>query len=110
VKKDHEQRITNLEKSQIEDTKKAELITRNQERVDDTIMALRQVIASQMSWTDVENVVKEAKKSGDPKASIIKHLKLQINHITLLLSYVPRSCFRVSALYFFFVDINLFLW
>ena len=86
MKKDHEQRIVNLAKSQVEDSKKAELITRNQELVDDAIMALRQAIASQMSWTDVDNVVKEAKKNGDPKASIIKHLKLKINHITLLLS------------------------
>lgn len=70
----------------MEDTKKAELITRNQELVDDAIMAIRQAIATQMSWTDVDNVVKEATKSGDRVASVIKHLKLKINHITLLLS------------------------
>lgn len=75
----------NLEKSQIEDTKRAELITRNQRLVDDAIMAIRQAIASQMSWSDIGNLVKEATNCGDPVASIIKHLKLNINHITLLL-------------------------
>lgn len=91
VKKDHEHRMINLQKSQGEDKIKAELIERNQELVDDAIMAIRQAIASQMSWTDVDNLVKEAKKNADPVASVIKHLKLKINHITLLLSYVFHS-------------------
>lgn len=86
VKKDHEKRLMNLEKSQIEDTKKAELITRNQRLVDDAIMAIRQAIASQMAWTDISNLVREATNCGDSVASVIKHLKLNINHISLLLS------------------------
>lgn len=85
VRKDHEKRITQLEKTQLEDTKKAELITRNQELVDDAILAIRKAIANQMPWSDIKNLVKEATNCGDSVASVIKELKLNINNITLLL-------------------------
>lgn len=91
VKKDHEKRIRSLEVSQAEDTKRAELIARNQTLVDDAIMAIRHAIASQMSWSDIGNLVKEATSKGDPIASTIKQLKLHINHISILLTLVDEK-------------------
>lgn len=39
-----------------------------------------------MSWPDIQQLVKEAQARGDPIASNIKQLKLEMNHITLYLS------------------------
>lgn len=38
-----------------------------------------------MSWDDIKLLVKTAKDNNDPIASSIKQLKLNTNHITLLL-------------------------
>lgn len=86
VKKDHENRLQALTKTQELDRKKAELIMRNQELVDSAITAVRTAIASQASWTDIESMLKEAQSQRDPIATCIKNLKLEMNHITVLLS------------------------
>ncbi|KAI5706835.1 hypothetical protein M8J75_011793 [Diaphorina citri] len=85
VKRDHETRLSALEQTQLVDKEKAELIINNQESVDAAILAIRQDIANQLSWEDIEARVKQAQRHNDPVASIIKQLKLNINHITLLL-------------------------
>lgn len=64
---------------------KAELILRNQELVESAITAVRTAIASQASWSDIGDMLKEAQTRKDPIATCIKQLKLEINHITLLL-------------------------
>lgn len=64
---------------------KAELIMRNQELVDNAIVAVRTAIASQASWSDIAIMLKEAQSQKDPVATCIKHLKLEMNHITVLL-------------------------
>lgn len=86
VKKDHDHRLVSLEKTQEVDKQKAELITRNQELVDNAIFAVQSAVANQMSWQDIQHLVKEAQARGDPVASAIKHLKLETNHISLLLN------------------------
>lgn len=86
VKKDHAKRIEDLNKLQEGDKKKAELITMNQSLVDNCILAIRSAIANQMSWPDIRELVKAAQASGDPVAGAIKILKLEINHISLVLS------------------------
>ena len=86
VKKDHDHRLVSLGKTQEVDKQKAELITRNQELVDNAILAVQSAVANQMSWQDIQVLVKEAQAKGDPVASAIKQLKLESNHITLLLS------------------------
>lgn len=85
VRKDHGQRLVSLEKTQEVDKQKAELITRNQELVDNAIFAIQSALANQMSWQDIESLVKEAQAKKDPVASAVKQLKLETNHITLLL-------------------------
>ncbi|KAI4467690.1 nuclear export mediator factor nemf [Holotrichia oblita] len=86
VKKDHSKRIEDLEKTQLEDKQKAELITRNQELVEKAIFAVQTALANQISWADLTNLVKDATANGDPVAKHIKKLKLETNHISLLLS------------------------
>lgn len=86
VKKDHEHRLMKLHESQAEDIQKAQLIEMNSELVDKAITVIRSAIASQMSWSDIQDIIKEAQLEGDPVAKSIKKLKLDINHFTLLLS------------------------
>jgi len=42
-------------------------------------------VASQVDWLEMERLVAEAVAQGDPVAASIKSLKLQTNHITMLL-------------------------
>ncbi|PRD24469.1 UNVERIFIED_CONTAM: Nemf [Trichonephila clavipes] len=86
VKKDHEQRVLKLHESQAEDIKKAQLIETNLELVEKAILIIRSAIANQISWSDIQDLIKEAQLEGDPVAKAIKKLKLDINHFTLLLS------------------------
>lgn len=86
VRKDHEQRLENLARTQEVDKQKAELISRNQQLVENAIFAVRSALANQLAWPDIHNLIKEAQAKGDPVASSIKNLKLEINHITMLLA------------------------
>lgn len=85
VRKDHDKRITELERLQLEDRKAAELISRNEPLVEQARLAIQVAIANQMSWDDINLLVKTAQDNKDPIASCIKQLKLNTNHITLLL-------------------------
>lgn len=86
VKRDHEKRLEDLSKIQIEDKKRAELITRNQALVENAILAVRSALANQMAWLDIHDLVKAAQMKGDPVATCIKQLKLETNHISLYLT------------------------
>lgn len=48
VRKDHYQRLEALEKTQEVDKQKAELITRNQQLVDNAILAIQSILANQV--------------------------------------------------------------
>ncbi|XP_059047260.1 ribosome quality control complex subunit NEMF homolog [Achroia grisella] len=86
VRKDHEKRVTELTHVQVEDKKAAELISRNEPLIEQARLAIQTAIANQMSWDDIKQLVKTAQDNNDPIASSIKDLKLNINHITLLLN------------------------
>ncbi|NXY46291.1 NEMF factor, partial [Ceuthmochares aereus] len=64
---------------------KGELIEMNLEIVDRAIQVVRSALANQIDWTEIGTIVKEAQAQGDPVANAIKELKLQTNHITMLL-------------------------
>lgn len=87
VRRDHVERLEALEKTQDLDKQRAELITRNQTLVDSCLLVLQSALASQLSWPDIKTLIEEATAQGDPVASAIKELKLNTNHITLLLRY-----------------------
>ncbi|XP_043526724.1 nuclear export mediator factor NEMF homolog isoform X2 [Frieseomelitta varia] len=107
VKKDHDQRLMNLEKTQELDKQKAELISRNQVLVDNAILAIQSALANQMAWPDIKMLLKEAASRGDPVASAIKLLKLEINHISLLLHDPYQDSDEESELKPMLIDIDL---
>lgn len=86
VKRDHIKRLDELNKWQVYDKHKAELITRNQTLVDNAILAIRSAIATQLPWPEIQNLVKAAQANGDQVAGSIRQLKLEKNHISLYLS------------------------
>jgi predicted ribosome quality control (RQC) complex YloA/Tae2 family protein len=107
VKKDHDQRLITLEKTQEVDKQKAELISRNQTLVDNAILAIQSALANQMSWPDIKVLLKEAQARGDPVASAIKQLKLETNHISLLLHDPYEDSDEESELKPMMIDIDL---
>lgn len=56
VRKDHNQRLVGLEKAQEEDKLKAELITRNQELVDRTILSVQMLLGQQVPLNNINYV------------------------------------------------------
>ncbi|CAI9591240.1 unnamed protein product, partial [Staurois parvus] len=85
VRKDHEQRLETLQHTQEIDKSKGELIEMNLDIVDRAVQVVRSALANQIDWTEIGQIVKEAQVQGDPVALAIKELKLQTNHITMLL-------------------------
>ncbi|XP_026743274.1 nuclear export mediator factor NEMF [Trichoplusia ni] len=85
VRADHEKRVRELQRAQGADQRAAELVARNQPLVDQARLAVQAALANQMSWDDIKDLVKAAQENKDPIASCIKQLKLNTNHITLLL-------------------------
>ncbi|NXC11540.1 NEMF factor, partial [Orthonyx spaldingii] len=85
VRRDHEHRLEALQQAQEADKLKGELIEMNLEVVDRAIQVVRSALANQIDWTEIGAIVKEAQAQGDPVAMAIKELKLQTNHITMLL-------------------------
>uniref|UniRef100_A0A803Y3F7 Ribosome quality control complex subunit NEMF n=1 Tax=Meleagris gallopavo TaxID=9103 RepID=A0A803Y3F7_MELGA len=85
VRRDHEQRLEALQQAQEVDKIKGELIEMNLEIVNRAIQVVRSALANQIDWTEIGAIVKEAQAQGDPVANAIKELKLQTNHITMLL-------------------------
>lgn len=86
VKKDHEKRLEELNKAQLLNKQRAELITRNHELINSVLVTMRSAIANQMSWEDIAELVKNAQETGDLVANRIKRLKLETNHVSLYLT------------------------
>uniref|UniRef100_A0A8B9LFH0 Ribosome quality control complex subunit NEMF n=1 Tax=Astyanax mexicanus TaxID=7994 RepID=A0A8B9LFH0_ASTMX len=85
VKKDHEQRLEALHQAQEVDRLKGELVEMNLPMVERALQVVRSALANQVDWAEIGLIVKEAQAAGDPVACAIKELKLQTNHITMLL-------------------------
>ncbi|KAI8066316.1 fibronectin-binding protein A N-terminus-domain-containing protein [Gongronella butleri] len=86
VRKEQASRVEGLLSQQMSNTRKAQLIELNLDMVDAAISIIRNAVASQMDWKDLEELVKEEKRRSNPIALMIDGLKLQTNQITLLLS------------------------
>ena len=94
IRQDHDKRLANLNRVQQEDERKARLIELNQPLVDHAIKVVRSALANQLAWKDINNLVEEATRNGDPVASTIQKLKLTTNHISLLLRFVYSRLFK----------------
>ncbi|KAI8382378.1 fibronectin-binding protein A N-terminus-domain-containing protein [Blakeslea trispora] len=86
VRKEQESRVQALLSQQITNVRKAELIELNLQMVDAAITIIRNAVASQMDWQDLNDLVKEEKRRENPIALIIEKLKLETSQITLMLS------------------------
>jgi hypothetical protein len=53
--------------------------------VDRALFLINNAIANQLDWSDINEIVEEAKDQGHPVASIIRQLKLDANHIVIML-------------------------
>jgi len=68
----------------VEDKERSALVlAEHVDRVDQVIAAVNSLLQSGMSWEDVEEVVKNEKKAGNPVASLIRTLKLK-DHAAVL--------------------------
>ena len=74
-----------MQKVQETDERKARLIELNQPIIDHAIKVVRSAVAAQMSWSDIDDLVEQGTRKGDPVAGLIKKLKLSTNQITLAL-------------------------
>lgn len=54
-------------------------------KVDQAVKVVQSALANQIDWTEIANIVKEAQARDDPVANAIKGLKLETNHVTMLL-------------------------
>ncbi|KAI7904244.1 uncharacterized protein BX663DRAFT_431769 [Cokeromyces recurvatus] len=86
VRKEQESRVQSLLNQQITNVRKAQLIELNLQLVDAAITIIRNAVASQMDWQDLNDLVKEEKRRQNPIAMIIDALKLETSQITLVLS------------------------
>ncbi|KAF9407207.1 hypothetical protein BGZ94_002787 [Podila epigama] len=86
VKMEHLGRLKGLEEAQQKNVLRAELIEANLEMCDQAIMIIRNAIATGMDWKDLADLVEEEKKHGNPIALMIDTLKLETNHICVILS------------------------
>jgi hypothetical protein len=55
------------------------------EQVTRAMAAINTAVANQMSWSEIEELLDDAKQSGDPIARAIVGIKFDINHVSLLL-------------------------
>lgn len=86
VRKEQEKRVNILLDQQITNVRKAQLIELNLQLVDAAITIIRNAVASQMDWQDLNDLVKEEKRRENPIALIIETLKLDTNQLTLVLT------------------------
>ncbi|KAI9139262.1 fibronectin-binding protein A N-terminus-domain-containing protein [Paraphysoderma sedebokerense] len=85
IRKEQKGRVQGLQSAQVSNVEKAQLIEQNLELVDQAILIIRSAVANAIDWKDLEEMVREEKKKGNPVAQAIASLKLGINHIVLSL-------------------------
>lgn len=86
VRREQENRVQTLLNQQVTNVRKAQLIELNLNLVDAAITIIRNAVASQMDWQDLNDLVKEEKRRENPIALIIETLKLDTNQLTLVLT------------------------
>ncbi|CAG9466235.1 unnamed protein product [Pedinophyceae sp. YPF-701] len=85
IKADQAARARALEAEAAMAEKRAVLVEANLEKVDAAINAVNEALAAGMDWRDLERMVEDERKAGNPVAALISKLDLDRNRITLLL-------------------------
>ena len=84
--KDQKSRVEQLEREREKEEQRAVLIEYNHEAVDTAIDAVNSALASGMSWPELEAMINEERRLGNPVAGMIKSLDLANNQITITLA------------------------
>ncbi|KAI8818482.1 uncharacterized protein EV422DRAFT_168502 [Fimicolochytrium jonesii] len=85
VKAGHMNQVRGLVTMQEQSAKVAQTIEANLALIESLINTVRSFIASGMDWGDLEELVKEEKKNGNPVASVISKLKLDVGMVNIRL-------------------------
>ncbi|XP_063613689.1 ribosome quality control complex subunit NEMF-like isoform X2 [Penaeus indicus] len=86
VKQDHMKRLQDLSNMQKNNILQGQLIELNKDLVEKAILVVRSLVANQIDWRQIRELLDEAKTRGDPVALSIKELKLERNTIVISLS------------------------
>ena len=86
LKKDQENRLKVLERDAEKEAQRAELISRNVDDVANVLNAVNDALASGMAWDDLESMINEEKRRGNPVAKFISSLDLKNNQVTIKLA------------------------
>ncbi|KAK4318882.1 hypothetical protein Pmani_010146 [Petrolisthes manimaculis] len=86
VKLDHERRLKQLGATQRTNELQGHLIELNKDMVDGAIKVVRSLVANQIDWQQIKELLSEAQARGDSVALAIKELKLERSTLTLSLS------------------------
>jgi hypothetical protein len=78
-------RIDHLKQSEDRLLKKAKLLERHCEEINNALMVVNSALASGMDWMMLQQLVKEEKETGNPVACLIHELKLETNEIIIIL-------------------------
>ncbi|KIY94935.1 hypothetical protein MNEG_13027 [Monoraphidium neglectum] len=85
VKQDQGARVAALESEASEAELRATLIEYNLGEVDAAIDAVNAAVASGMDWRELDAMIREERRAGNPVAGLIHSLQLDSNRVTLLL-------------------------
>ena len=86
VRRDHEKRLEALSVVQASDERRASLIEVNNGLVEKALTVMRSAVANQISWQEIEVLLKEAQSQGEQVACSIKGLDLKRNQFVMELS------------------------
>ncbi|KDO27470.1 hypothetical protein SPRG_07059 [Saprolegnia parasitica CBS 223.65] len=85
LKKHQQDQMEAFRKTQEESVVQAQLIEQNQGDIENVLLVLRSALANGMDWKDLEDLIKQEQKNGNPVASLIHKLDLAQNRVSVLL-------------------------
>ncbi|KAF8455773.1 fibronectin-binding protein A N-terminus-domain-containing protein [Kalaharituber pfeilii] len=88
---EHKSRVSALQSVQTLNERKARTIEINLEKVEEAISAVNSLIYQGVDWKDIEFMIANARRAGNPVAEIVEGLKLDKGVLTLLLNEVNEE-------------------
>ncbi|GAX80591.1 hypothetical protein CEUSTIGMA_g8028.t1 [Chlamydomonas eustigma] len=86
IRTDQASRVTGLQREAEEAELRGTLIEYNLEAVDAVLLAVNEALASGMDWQELDRMIRDERKAGNPVACLIHSLQLDQNKVTLILS------------------------
>ena len=83
VRRDQERRAADLRREEAREATRATLIEYNLDAVDAALAAVNAFLASGQSWDEIERVVDEERRAGNPVAGLIRSLDLANGAVTV---------------------------